>query len=51
MIIDRIKGHLAVEYEKRIIVLDDDFGEEISVLAHRLYDPTHIIVTINHTIR
>ena len=27
MIIDRIKGHLAVEYEKRIIVLDDDFGD------------------------
>lgn len=27
MIIDRIKSHLAIEYEKKVIVLDDDFKE------------------------
>lgn len=42
MIIDRIKGHLAVEYEKRIIVLDDDFGD--------LFDYRYLLNANNFTI-
>jgi len=42
MIIDRVKSHLAVEYEKRIILLDDDFGD--------LFDYRHVLNANNFTI-
>lgn len=42
MIIDRVKSHLAVEYEKRIILLDDDFGD--------LFDYRYVLNANNFTI-